>query len=65
MTPAKKRFIHSLIAVLAGNALYFALVPYLPPRAYHEPNHIDWGLLVDFWFCLVFYGLLSFVKWFR
>ena len=65
MTPVKRRFLRSLIAVLAGNALYFALVPYLPSLAYHEPNRLDWGLVVDFWFCLAFYGLLGFIKWFR
>ena len=65
MTLAKKRFLRSLIAVLAGNAVYFAVVPLLPERAYHQVNRIDWGLLVDFWFCVLCYGLLGFVRWFR
>jgi hypothetical protein len=62
MSPGGRRFLRSLIAVLSGNATYFALLPYLPPGAYHEPARADWGLLVDFWFCVVFYGLLGFVK---
>jgi quinol-cytochrome oxidoreductase complex cytochrome b subunit len=65
MSLRARRFLRSLIAVLAGNAAYFAAVPYLPPGAYHEPWRLDWGLLVDFWFCVAAYGLLGLVKWFR
>jgi hypothetical protein len=57
-------FIQSLIAVLAGNALYFLIMPYLPPAARHNPAHFDLGVLVDFWICLVFLGLIkTFSKW--
>ena len=52
-------FWRSLIAVLAGNAIYFALWRYLPPKARHQPQHIDWGLAVDFWICLACYGLIA------
>jgi hypothetical protein len=52
-------FWRSLIAVLAGNTVYFSLEHYLPPRARHEAYAIDWGLAVDFWMCLVFYGLVG------
>ncbi len=52
----------SLIAVLAGNTLYFfVLMPYLPPAARHRPNRLDLGVLVDFWICVVFYMLLDLV----
>lgn len=61
----KRRFWHSLLAVVFGNALYFGIYSYLPARAQHQPFKIDWGLAVDFWFCLVFYGLLARLKWFR
>ncbi|MBI3697765.1 MAG: hypothetical protein HY238_23405 [Acidobacteria bacterium] len=61
----KRRFWHSLLAVLLGNAVYFAVSPKLPYRAQHRPFELDWGLAVDFWLCLVFYGLLAGVKWFR
>ena len=52
-------FIQTLIAVVAGNAIYFILIPHLPPGARHVPNHIDAGLAVDFWFCLVVFGILK------
>jgi hypothetical protein len=52
-------FWRSLIAVLAGNAIYFSVEQHLPPRARHEPYAIDWGLAVDFWMCLVMYGLVG------
>jgi hypothetical protein len=52
-------FWRSLIAVLAGNAIYFAIWRYLPPKARHQPQEIDWGLAVDFWICLACYGLIA------
>ena len=57
--PATNNFIQSLIAVLAGNAVYFLVMRYLPPAARHTPMRMDWGLLVDFWFCLVILGLIK------
>jgi hypothetical protein len=32
---------------------------HLPPLARHAPNRIDLGLAVDFWFCLVAYGIID------
>jgi hypothetical protein len=52
-------FVHALIAVLAGNALYFLLVPYLPAGARHVPFRLDVGLIVDFWFCLAVFGVVK------
>jgi hypothetical protein len=50
-------FIQAFAAVVLGNVAYFLLAPSLPlPR--HHPFRIDVGLLVDFWFCLVAYGLI-------
>jgi len=54
-----ENFWRSLIAVVSGNAIYFSLERYLPPRAQHHFQTIDWGLAVDFWVCLVIYGLIS------
>ncbi len=52
-------FWRSLIAVLVGNAIFFLLVnPHLPPRAQHRYFAIDLGLAIDFWVCLVVYGLV-------
>ena len=52
-------FWRSLVAVLAGNAIYFGFERHLPPKARHQPYAIDWGLAVDFWMCLVCYGLIG------
>ena len=52
-------FVHALVAVLAGNAAYFLLMPYLPPGAKHVPFRMDLGLVVDLWFCLVVFGVIK------
>jgi len=54
------RILKQFAAVLIGSLLYFfVLVPHLPPAARHVPYHLDWGLLVDAWICLVLYGLIE------
>ena len=58
-------FWRSLIAVVAGNIIYLIAEPHLPLRARHSAYAIDWGLAVDFWVCLVCYGLLGFLRRFR
>jgi hypothetical protein len=58
----KATFWRSLIAVVAGNAIYFTVMPWLPPRAQHRIYHLDWGLAVDFWMCLACYGLVRLVR---
>jgi hypothetical protein len=52
-------FLQSLAAVLAGNIVYFLLMPHLPPAARHNPARLDLGVIVDFWFCLVFLGVIN------
>jgi hypothetical protein len=37
--------------VLAGNAIYFLLMPHLPRVMRHSLFIEDWGLLVDFVVC--------------
>lgn len=55
----RANFWRSLVAVLAGNAIYFLVVsPHVPESARHRRFAIDLGLIVDFWVCLVVYGLL-------
>jgi hypothetical protein len=50
-------FIQALGAVVLGNIVYFFLAPSLPlPR--HRLFQMDVGLFIDFWFCLVAYGLI-------
>lgn len=57
-------FVQSLIAVLAGNIVYFLAMPYLPPAARHNPMRFDLGVVVDFWFCLVVLGAIKTIsKW--
>lgn len=56
--PFWRRFWLALAAVLAGNALYFALQRFLPPRGRHDPFRIDLGLVVDFWLCAVVFSVL-------
>lgn len=51
-------FVQALAAVVLGNVAYFLLVPTLPPIARHHRFHVDLGTLIDFWFCLVAYGLI-------
>ena len=60
-----KRFWQSLVAVLAGNAIYFGTERFLPGPAQHQLYQIDWGLAVDFWICLVIYGLFRTVRRWR
>ena len=50
--------IQALFAILLGNVAYFLLEPSLPPVMRHELFRADLGLAVDFWFCLVAYGLI-------
>jgi hypothetical protein len=52
-------FIHALAAVLAGNAAYFLLMPFLPSSIRHVPFRIDLGLAVDSCFCVVAFGILK------
>jgi hypothetical protein len=51
-------FFQALVAIVLGNVVYFLLMPSLPPIARHRPLRIDLGMAVDFWFCLVAYGLI-------
>ncbi len=50
--------LQAVVAVVLGNLAYFLLLPSLPPAARHSPLRLDLGMLVDFWFCLVAYGLI-------
>ena len=65
MSKTIANFVHALVAVVAGNAAYFLLMNYLPPRARHVPFRIDLGLVVDFWLCLVAFGLVKIIAGWR
>jgi hypothetical protein len=51
-------FLQALLAIVLGNVVYFILAPSLPSAARHQLFHPDLGMVVDFWFCLVAYGLI-------
>ena len=47
-------FLQALFAIILGNLTYFLLASHLLlPR--HRPFQMDAGLIVDFFFCLIFY----------
>ena len=51
-------FLDALLAVLAGNAIYFLLMPHLPRVMHHSLFIEDWGLVADFIICtIVFVGV--------
>lgn len=63
-SPVLLNFLQALLAIILGNIVYFALIPHLPPAARHHPVHVDLGLVLDFGFCLIAYGLIRTVrKW--
>jgi hypothetical protein len=60
MTPFSiSRWLRYLVIILIGNALYFLAMPYLPVAARHQRFQLDLGTLVDFWFCLVVFGVVE------
>jgi hypothetical protein len=49
--------LQALLAIVLGNIAYFLLAAHLAlPR--HRPFQADAGLLIDFFICLTFYGLI-------
>ena len=55
-----RRLLKQLVAIVIGNAIYFfLLMPHLPVRAQHRADKLDLGLLVDFWICVVVYGVME------
>ena len=53
-------FLKSLVAVVAGNAIYFLVImPLLPPEGQHGIARLDLGLMIDFWTCLVVFSLIE------
>jgi len=51
-------FGRSLLAILAGNAIYLFLARWLPFIPPHQPFRTDLGLVIDFAICVAFYGAL-------
>ncbi len=57
-----RNFLDALVAVLAGNALYFLLMPHLPPVMRHSLFKQDFGLVVDFIVCAIIFALIKFSR---
>lgn len=58
----RSNFVKALIAVVVGNGLYFLLImPLLPPAGRHGVARLDLGLVIDFWVCLVVFGVIQLV----
>lgn len=57
-----KNFLDALVAVLAGNAIYYLLMPHLPPAARHGLYKEDWGLLVDFAICTMIFAVVKYAR---
>jgi uncharacterized membrane protein len=60
MKPMTVKWLKYLIAIVLGQSFYFfVLYGHLPRAARHQPYKLDLGILVDFWLCLFFLGLLE------
>lgn len=57
-----KNFLDALLAVLAGNAIYYLLMSHLPPVARHRFFQEDWGLLLDFAICGAIFAALKYAR---
>lgn len=63
MKPNLALWLRYLVIIVIGNALYFAALPHLPLAARHQGFKLDLGTLVDFWFCLVVFGLFELIRY--
>ena len=53
------RWIEYLVAILAGNAIfYYSISPHLPETFRHRAYQIDWGYFIDFAICVGVFGLI-------
>ena len=57
-----KNFLDALVAVLAGNAIYYLLMPHLPDVVRHGLFREDWGLLVDFAICSSIFVVVKYIR---
>ncbi len=65
MSRAASHWVKIIIAVVGGNVIYFLLEPHLPYAARHHAYRPDVGTLVDLWFCLMVWGVLQLIDFFR
>ena len=57
-----RNFLDALAAVLAGNAIYFLLMPHLPRAMRHSLFIEDWGLIVDFAVCTIIFVAMKIAR---
>ena len=57
-----KNLLDALVAVLAGNAIYYLLMPRLPAVVRHRFFQEDWGLLLDFAICTVIFAAVKYLR---
>ena len=57
-----KNLLDALVAVLAGNAIYYLLTPHLPAAVRHGLFKEDWGLLVDFAICTAVFVAVKYLR---
>jgi hypothetical protein len=57
-----RNFLDALVAVLAGKAIYFLLMPHLPRVARHRLFREDLGLWVDFAICTVIFAAVKYTR---
>jgi hypothetical protein len=57
-----QNFLDALLAVLAGNAIYYLLMPHLPQAVRHRLFQEDWGLLLDFAICTVIFIVVKYAS---
>lgn len=50
-------FRRSLVAILAGNAIYYGIERFLPRVAQHQLYQVDLGLAIAFCLCVACYGI--------
>ena len=55
----KFNFRRSLLAIVAGNLIYYSVQRYLPPVARHQIYRVDFGLAVDFALCVACYAVVN------
>ena len=60
--PVARNFFDALVAVMAGNAIYFLLMPFFPVAIRHAMFKEDWGLAIDFVICAVIFVVVKIVR---
>lgn len=61
-----RNLLEAMIAVIAGNAIYFLVLwSHLPEHAHHQVYRLDVGLLVDFWVCAACFGVIKLIAGFK